>query len=345
MEPDASTMSLEPSGGSGVAVAPGVGSAAPAPGVEVVGADGAEGDADVDGDAGDGPRAGALVAVTLLEQEASDVVSTWEELCRWDPWLPPENRPHMASEMVAAVAHALSRPQPLGWGADPEIEPLAVAFAVAAGCVDVAIGQLVCFREALRLHFQGRLPAHEELETLYRTGMVVDRAIGVAARHMAIRLEEQAFLDPLTGLLNRRALGRDLQREIGRAVRYDRSLNLMVADLDGLKAVNDTEGHAAGDVRLRAMATALTAALRVGDLAYRIGGDEFVVLMPEATAQVADAVAGRVAAAGAPAFTWGSASFPVDGRDDGTLFDLADRRLLAKRTERGKRNQARVPGR
>ena len=70
----------------------------------------------------------------------------------------------------------------------------------------------------------------------------------------------------------------------------------MVIDLDGLKKVNDTDGHLAGDLYLRALATALAGVLRSGDEAYRIGGDEFVVLLPE-TAE-ARARGGRRARAG-----------------------------------------------
>lgn len=280
---------------------------------------------------GDGEDVPPLAAVDVLEGETEKVVATWQELCRWDPLLPPDSRPPMATEVIVAVARALARPQPLGWGADPEIESVTESFAVTAGSVDVAVGQLVCLREALRLHVQGRVPREEETETLSRISMVVDRAIGVAARRITTRLEEEAHVDPLTALLNRRALGRDLERELGRAGRYGRCLTVIMADLDGLKAVNDTEGHAAGDSLLRSMAAGLSDALRVGDEAYRVGGDEFVVMLPEATPATAEAVALRVKGSGAPSFTWGSASYPDDGEDPEALLDLADRRLLAKR--------------
>lgn len=285
--------------------------------------------ADVDGE--DQEAIQRLTAVDVLAGETEEVASTWQELCRWDPLLPPDSLPAMADEMITAATRALARPQPLGWGPDPEVECVTERFAVAAGSVDVAVGQLVCLREALRLHVQGRVPAEEEAETLARMSMVVDRAIGVAARRMSTHLEEEAHVDPLTGLLNRRALRRDLQRELGRAGRHGRCLTLIVADLDGLKAVNDTGGHAAGDGLLRAMADGLRDALRVGDFAYRVGGDEFVMLLVEATAATAEAVALRVNRSGVPSFTWGSASFPHDGDDPEALLDIADRRLLAKR--------------
>lgn len=276
-----------------------------------------------------GPR--RLSAADVVLHEADQLADDWRELCRWDPMLPPESQPPYARDFVVAVAHALDRPQPLGWGADPEIEGVTEVFAMSVGSIDVAVAQLVCLHEALRHRLQGRLPVDEEIETLNRMSMLLGRAVGVAAGRMATCLEQQAYVDPLTGLFNRRALDRDLRREMGRAARYGRSFGVIVVDVDGLKQVNDIEGHAAGDAHLRALATALVEALRTGDQAYRIGGDEFVVLLPETTAATARSVADRIRSLRAPAFTWGAASFPEDAEDADLLLDLADQRLFAKR--------------
>jgi len=275
-----------------------------------------------------------LAVVELLRNEHEALASDWRELCRWDPMLPPDNQPPIASAFVAAVVSALSRPQPLGWGADPEVEKVAEVFSAAVGTLDVAIGQLVCLREALRRRIAGRLPVHELVETADRLQMIIDRAIGVSAARMTERLQQQAFVDALTGLLNRRALERDLRREAGRAARHNRRFSLMVIDLDGLKRVNDTEGHAAGDSYLKALAQALRNALRIGDTAYRIGGDEFVVLLPETDEGRARAVAQRVLAEGGPNFSWGSVTYPDDGDDLDQLIDLADKRLFDQRRVR-----------
>jgi len=275
-----------------------------------------------------------LAVVELLRNEHEALAADWRELCRWDPMLPPDNQPPIASAFIAAVCSALSRPQPLGWGADPEVEKVAEVFAAAVGTLDVAIGQLVCLREALRRRIAGRLPVHELVETTDRLQMVIDRAIGVAAARMTERLQQQAFVDALTGLLNRRALERDLRREAGRAARHHRRFSLMVIDLDGLKRVNDSEGHAAGDAYLKSLAQALRNALRIGDTAYRIGGDEFVVLLPETDEGRAAAVAQRVLAEGGPNFSWGSVTYPDDGEDLDELIDLADKRLFDQRRVR-----------
>src|SRR5450631_4384635 len=98
------------------------------------------------------------------------------------------------------------------------------------------------------------------------------------------RLEDQlrhlADHDPLTGLRNRRLFENDLRLQVARAQRYGELAGLMVIDLDGFKAVNDTHGHRAGDETLRAVARALTRRLRETDLVARLGGDEFAVLLP-----------------------------------------------------------------
>lgn len=275
-----------------------------------------------------------LAIVELLRNEHESLAVEWRELCKWDPMLPPDNQPPIASAFIAAVCSALGRPQPLGWGADPEIEKVSEVFASAASSLDVAIGQLVCLREALRQRVAGRLPPHELTETSDRLQMIIDRAIGVAARRMTERLQQQAFVDALTGLLNRRALERDLRREIGRAARHHRRFSLMVIDLDGLKRVNDTEGHAAGDSYLKSLAQAMRNALRIGDTAYRIGGDEFVVLLPETEEGRSESVAQRVMAEGGPDFSWGAVTYPDDGDDLDQLIDLADKRLFDQRRMR-----------
>ena len=101
--------------------------------------------------------------------------------------------------------------------------------------------------------------------------------------------------DPLTDLLNRRSIVRELDSEVIRARRYGHSIALLVFDFDRLKELNDTHGHAAGDEALRHVAATLRRVLRGGDHAFRIGGDEFAVILPEATDGDARAVAERIA--------------------------------------------------
>lgn len=118
---------------------------------------------------------------------------------------------------------------------------------------------------------------------------VLDRLLGCLMHplHNAIRfqrLENQALQDDLTGVGNRTALDKALTREIARAERRDDAgaLALMVLDLDGFKALNDEHGHLAGDASLRRFARVLQKHLRDSDQLFRYGGDEFVIILPDA---------------------------------------------------------------
>ena len=103
-----------------------------------------------------------------------------------------------------------------------------------------------------------------------------------------------ARADTLTGLFNARAFYERGEQELSRARRYRRPLALAFLDLDGFKAVNDTQGHQAGDALLQVAADAISAAVRSTDVIARIGGDEFVVLMPEVGPAAAQAAASKV---------------------------------------------------
>jgi diguanylate cyclase (GGDEF)-like protein len=93
-----------------------------------------------------------------------------------------------------------------------------------------------------------------------------------------------AALDQLTGLYNRRSGEQRLAEEIARSMRYGRPLTLLMLDLDGLKQTNDKLGHAGGDLMLKSFAERLQRAIRGSDLAVRLGGDEFMVMLPECRA-------------------------------------------------------------
>jgi diguanylate cyclase (GGDEF)-like protein len=92
-------------------------------------------------------------------------------------------------------------------------------------------------------------------------------------------LEQLVATDPLTGLFNRRSFEVRLDEELNRALRHDLELNLMLIDVDGFKAINDSIGHAAGDAVLRGVASVIRRSIRVFDVSARQGGDEFVILM------------------------------------------------------------------
>jgi diguanylate cyclase (GGDEF)-like protein len=137
--------------------------------------------------------------------------------------------------------------------------------------------------------------------------------------------------------MNRRAFVERLEGEVARALRYGRSFGLVVCDLDDFKELNDRLGHPAGDEALQVFARTLQSALRRGDEAFRIGGDEFALLLAEATDDDAREVVRRITEQldGIRA-SFGVASCPDHASDTQALFRLADMALYeAKRNGTG----------
>jgi diguanylate cyclase (GGDEF)-like protein len=272
----------------------------------------------------------SLVAARVLAAEARAVAAEWRELCRWDPELDPDTVPPSVEPVIAAVAGALNRPQPLGWGADEEVADAVDTFTDRAG--PAAIEELVCLREALSRRLRGRVPPSESAETWARLQMTVDRAISCAARRAFSQLQRAACCDALTGVMNRRSFEADIARELGRVTRHGGRFSLVMVDLDGLKTINDTLGHTVGDARLQALGAALRTSTRREDTAYRVGGDEFAVLLPGASREQALRVMQRVAEGAEPArFSWGVTCCPSDGTTADALVAAADARLYRRR--------------
>ncbi|MGH9861960.1 MAG: diguanylate cyclase domain-containing protein [Candidatus Acidiferrales bacterium] len=118
-----------------------------------------------------------------------------------------------------------------------------------------------------------------------------------ALTQLQVRAEEfhqLAMLDPLTGLYNRRVCEEHLTAEISRATRHDYPLTVLALDLDGLKDANDKFGHAAGDLVLKAFASRLKKAVRSSDLPARMGGDEFLTVLPECDPELVPRVLARL---------------------------------------------------
>jgi len=187
------------------------------------------------------------------------------------------------------------------------------------------------------------LPSAEKLQALRIFANQASAAI-VASEYV----HELRFLadhDPLTRLLNRRAFVDQLEGEVARAMRYDRSVALVLCDLDAFKQLNDRFGHIAGDEALQTFARIVRSALRKPDDAFRIGGDEFALLLAEASDDDAREVVRRITDMLKSSddvrlsdlrASFGIASCPGDASDTQTLFRLADEALyLAKRNGSG----------
>jgi diguanylate cyclase (GGDEF)-like protein len=159
------------------------------------------------------------------------------------------------------------------------------------------------------------------------------------AREIEVKLAD-ALTDPLTGLANRRALNQELSRRAAEFKRMRTPLSLVMVDVDYFKRLNDTQGHQAGDAVLRGVAGVLKATVREMDLATRYGGEEFAVILPTATLQVARQIAERIRQAIAQArFGFGGRELRVTasigaaemlaGGDQETLVERADLALYA----------------
>jgi diguanylate cyclase (GGDEF)-like protein len=163
---------------------------------------------------------------------------------------------------------------------------------------------------------------------LLSTVLAAELRVDVALRR-AETAEAQALTDPLTGLVNRRGWELLLDREEQRCRRYGAVASVLMVDLDGLKAVNDRDGHAAGDALLRRAAVVLTAGVRTADVVARLGGDEFAVLAVETDLPAAELERDRLhallRAAGVPASIGAAAREPRDGLSGAVV--LADRRM------------------
>ena len=156
---------------------------------------------------------------------------------------------------------------------------------------------------------------------------------------LRLELQEQAVRDPLTGLFNRRYLKETLEREVSRARRDGSPIGIMIMDIDEFKNVNDLFGHNAGDRMLEAMGELLRANIRLGDVVCRYGGEEFVIVMPGASLQVAyqraELIRSKFEQMYLPfenellhaTISLGVAGFPVHGIDGEDALIRADRAL------------------
>jgi diguanylate cyclase (GGDEF)-like protein len=134
------------------------------------------------------------------------------------------------------------------------------------------------------------------LETLIGEMDQLKREVGALRARLA-ESEERADRDVLTSALNRRAFVRELARVCAFAQRYGSPASLVYFDLDGFKALNDGQGHAAGDTALKAVAERLIANVRESDIVGRMGGDEFAVVLVQADQKTAEAKAAALATA------------------------------------------------
>ena len=189
------------------------------------------------------------------------------------------------------------------------------------------------------------LGARGELgEDKQQLAQTVAEQLGLAVANLKLRetLRNQSIRDPLTGLFNRRYMEETLDRELRRAERNQRPLCVAMLDLDHFKSLNDGFGHEAGDLLLAELGRLLRTSLRGSDVVCRYGGEEFVLILPEAgpedglrrVEQLRESsrqllVTHRGRSIGSPTFSGGIAVYPADGETVEDLLRAADAALYA----------------
>lgn len=242
--------------------------------------------------------------------------------------------------LAAAAVAALARPE---W---PREESAWVAVSSAVG----AVGYLFAIALVAHVRIRRARGIREQLRQRESELRVANAALGERVSQVERLSEELAVLahrDPLTDLFNRRHYQETITREIARCRRASLPMSLVLLDIDLFKSINDRFGHATGDDVIRRLGALLGESIRQEDVACRIGGEEFALLMPamplDAAMQRAEALRERFSRlrfdteAGPLGCTLsaGVAVFPVDGDTPDTLMREADRALYAaKRTGR-----------
>jgi diguanylate cyclase (GGDEF)-like protein/PAS domain S-box-containing protein len=183
---------------------------------------------------------------------------------------------------------------------------------------------------------------------LQELALAVAEHIALSLGNLQLRetLRQQSTRDPLTGLFNRRHMEESLTRELRRAERSGRTLGVILFDLDHFKRFNDTFGHDSGDYLLKEMARRLTGYSRKEDIACRYGGEEFLLIMPEAsleiTAQRAELLRTEIKSMswecrgrtlGPVTLSCGVSAFPFHGKSGDSLLQAADLALYQAKRE------------
>lgn len=154
-------------------------------------------------------------------------------------------------------------------------------------------GRMQCKNGAYKWAFsRGIVVSRDDTGTALR--MIGTLSDITARKHLELELTRQAHLDYLTGLSNRRHFMAQGEVELSRAIRYDTPLSLLMVDVDFFKKVNDTYGHQVGDTVLQALSKVCQDTLRHVDIAGRIGGEEFAIILPETSSKEALEVAERL---------------------------------------------------
>ncbi len=289
------------------------------------------------------PAESGALGVLGASRNLVEVVASWGESPPTDPLFAPDR------------CWALRRGRPYrvdGGGSEPVCGHLGPSPPKRYLCVP-----MMAHGESMGLlHLQGgasepgqgdRVP--EPLrEAQKQLAVTVAERIALALANLRLRdtLRSQSILDPLTGLFNRRYMEETLDLELARAARGRRAIGIIMLDIDHFKPLNDSHGHDAGDALLRELGGLLMARVREGDIACRYGGEEFVLILPEAPLEFARRRAEELREAvrqlhvshrgriiGPITVSAGVAAFPEHGKTSAALVHAADSALYRAKSE------------
>jgi diguanylate cyclase (GGDEF)-like protein len=191
-------------------------------------------------------------------------------------------------------------------------------------------GAMLILFSAVVFGFVARLLAIEGWFALSVMSLGFSYTAGVVVHMLVKRIHQLASIDPLTGLYNRQTWDLLLAQQIAVTERSGKSFKIMMIDLNEFKKVNDQQGHLAGDKILHTVGLALSSSVRIVDHAARWGGDEFIILFPDASDEVLSLVKARLqnALADVIQFSVGDTSWR-EGDDGDSLLSRADAALYA----------------
>jgi diguanylate cyclase (GGDEF)-like protein/PAS domain S-box-containing protein len=279
------------------------------------------------------PTARGAVALLNASRSVADVIGSWSD-CQL---------PMMEFESSECWALRTGQPHLVAVGDRTARCPHVAGVECSYLCIPIlAQGETLGI-----LHLQATSPSqHMEMAELsFKTTFAGQMGLSIANIRLREALRIQSVRDPLTGLYNRRFLEETLDREVRRATRAQQSLGVLMIDLDHFKAFNDTYGHDSGDAVLRETAASLAKGIRAEDFVCRFGGEEFVVVLPTANVEAAQARAESLRlkmkelnvlhqgkSIGMVTISVGVAALPQHGKSPSELISAADAALYqAKR--------------
>jgi diguanylate cyclase (GGDEF)-like protein len=260
----------------------------------------------------------------------------------------------LTSELAIAVSVALTggpHSPAVSWLVLPVVT-LAARFNVRGVIAGSSVAAALILASSLGVN-PGSVIAHPQ-EVVFRLGLLGAVALlSLALMRSDLQHRSESVIDPLTSMLNRNALKVRVEELHHQAPVVGQPIGLILADLDHFKTVNDTQGHAVGDAVLREVAYCLRKRLRAFDLAYRLGGEEFLVLLPGANASEAAILAEELRKtvladrrSGVPVtMSFGVSASPPNSFDYEDVFKAADQALYgAKAAGRNRVGVAGAPG-